>query len=327
MSSVRAEKGLSFWLAGEMGFSLSAQKNPLPLVLLCALLWGSAFPVIKQVYAYWEGIGLQRTLPMVLLFAGIRFSIAGSGLLLLGEGLRRELRATPWRPLAVFALAQTFLQYLFFYEAIAVSSASLAALLVATGSFWWMLLAPIMQGSPWPTRRQWCGLAIGGAGVALAVYKPGAGAGNPLLGAALMLAATASGAIGIIVFQRIRPTMGAVNATGLSLLLGGLGLVAAGSSELGAIPQMISVPVAVATVWLAFVSATAFSVWNHLSTVYPVALLASYRFLIPVCGVLEAQLFLSGESAGWGLLIGGALVVVSLSVARRAGSGGRGGVG
>ena len=212
------QKPLYFSGFGLMGSGLSALRNPLLPVLFCALLWGSAFPVIKDVYAYWEGLGLERSLSMILLFAGVRFSLAGGGLLLFGNGLRRELKETSWRPLLGFALAQTFVQYVFFYQAVAVSSASLAALLVATGSFWWMLLSPLLQRSPWPAPRQWLGLLIGGVGVSLAVYAPGSGAGSPLLGAILMLVATASGAVAIIIFQRVRPTMSPVNATGLSLM-------------------------------------------------------------------------------------------------------------
>lgn len=294
-------------------------RNPLLPALICALLWGSAFPAIKQVYAYWEHQGLSRTLPLIFLFAGVRFTIAGGGLLFFGKNLRRELRATPWKFLALLALTQTFIQYVFFYQAVAVSSGSLAALLVATGSFWWMLLAPLLQKTPWPTHRQWFGLALGGLGVTLAVYAPGAGAGNPFLGALFMLTATASGALAVITFQKIKPTMSAVNATGLSLFLGGLGLAAIGIPALSTLPQMFAGPVIPATLWLAFVSAAAFSIWNHLTTLFPVTLLASYRFLIPVCGVLESLLFISTESAGWGLLLGGTLVIASMLIARRTG--------
>lgn len=286
-------------------------------MLVCALLWGSAFPVIKQIYGYWAEIGLVRSLPMIFLLAGVRFSIAGGGLLIFGKGLRSELRRTPTRYLIGFALTQTFVQYVFFYQAIAISSGSLAALLVATGSFWWMLLSPLLQKSPWPTSAQWLGLCIGGIGVALAVYAPGAGAGKPLLGALLMLVATASGAVAIILFQRIKPSMSAVNATGVSLFTGGLALFLAGLRDVSALGEMFSLPVIFGTLWLAFVSAAAFSMWNHLSTIFPVTLLASYRFLIPVCGVIEAQLFLSGESAGWGLWLGGILVIFSMSIAQR----------
>ena len=80
---------------------------------------------------------------------------------------------------------------------------------------------------------------------------------------------------------------------------------------------IVILTVIIATLWLAFVSATAFSIWNHLSTLFPVTLLASYRFLIPVCGVLEAILLLKAESPGWGLAIGGLLVAFSMILAKR----------
>lgn len=292
-------------------------RTPLVPVLICALLWGSAFPAIKSVYEHWDGQGVTRSLPLVFLFAGVRFSVAGAGLLLLGRNLRDELRATSARLVAAFALTQTFVQYLFFYQAVAVSSASLAALLVATGSFWWMILAPVIQKTPWPSPVQWTGLLLGGAGVTLAIYQPGAGAGHPVAGGFFMITATGSGALAVILFSRIKPTMSAKNATGLSLLFGGLGLAALGSSAAPLVPALFDGPVILATVWLAFVSATAFSIWNYLSTIFPVTLLASYRFLIPVCGVLESLVFLRSESPGWGLILGGLLVLGSMSIARR----------
>lgn len=292
-------------------------RRPLLPALICALLWGSAFPVIKTVYNLWSEQGLQITLPVLLLFAGTRFSVAGLGLLTLGRGICLQIKATSWKLLAGLTLTQTYLQYVFLYQAIAISGASLTALLVATGSFWWMILAPLILKGPRPSSIQWAGLILGGVGVSLAVYAPGAGAGNPLLGATFMLTATASGAIGIILFSKIKPTMSSINATGFSLLLGGLALIASGSRALGSLGEMFTPPVLLATLWLSFVSAAAFSIWNHLSTIFPVTLLASYRFLIPVCGVIESLLFLSGESPGWGLVVGGVLVITSMVVAKR----------
>ena len=291
-------------------------KSPLLPVIVCSLLWGSAFPAIKTVYQNWDIQGLQRSLSFIFLFAGVRFCLSGVGLLIFGENLKNELRVTSWKLIAGFALAQTFIQYVFFHQAVSVSSASLTALLVATGSFWWMILAPLIQKTPWPSPTQWFGLVLGGLGVVLAIYKPGAGAGNPILGAFFMLTATASGAIALIIFAKIKPTMSAINATGLSLLLGGIGLTLIGGQALRDIGKMFDLSAILATFWLAFVSATAFSIWNHLSTIFPVTLLASYRFLIPICGVFEALVFLKTELAGWGLMIGGILVVTSMVLAK-----------
>jgi len=297
--------------------SFKSTTHPIIPVLICGLLWGSAFPVIKQVFLHWEDQGLQRTLPIVYFFAGVRFCISGTGLLIYGKNLRQEFRQTSLKALVFLALTQTLVQYLCFYQAVALSSASLASLLVATGSFWWMLLTPAILKTPWPNQSQWLGLIVGGVGVTLAVYAPGEGGENPIAGALLMLMASCSGALAVIVFQKIKQTMTAVNSTGISLLSGGAGLLIIGAGAMQHADVMFDTRVILSTLWLAFVSAAAFSLWNYLTTLYPVTLLASYRFLIPICGVVESLLFLKTESPGWGLLVGGVMVLASVIFAQK----------
>jgi len=289
----------------------------LPPALLCAVLFGSAFPAIKTVYAHWDAQGIEIGLFAIWIFAGVRFILGGIGLLCAARQPLVELRSTPWRLLLIFTLAQTFCQYLFFYLGVYVSSGSLASLLAGSGSFWWMILAPVIVKSPWPTRLQWAAVTLGFIGVALAVYSPGTGASNPLLGAAFILGSTFFGAIGIIVFGKIKPTMGSKAGSGYALLLGGIGLFLAGLPAFHMLPEIFDFKVICLTVWLAFVSAMGFALWNHLSTIYPVSLLASYRFLIPLCGVIESLLILKTETPGWGLLIGGPIILISIFAAQR----------
>ncbi len=296
---------------------LALRRSPLFPVLLCALLWGSAFPSIKIVYQSWDARGVEVGLAIIFLFAGIRFCVAGGGLLLAGKETLVELRQTSWKTLLVFAATQTFFQYVFFYNALHVASASLASLLVATGSLWWMILAPLLQKTAWPRFKQWGAFALGAIGVTLAVYAPGASAGSPVLGAILVIAATGSGAVAVILFQEIKTTMSAINATGFSLFGGGIGLCGLGIAAVPEIFQLFDPKVALITLWLAFVSAAAFSLWNYLTTIHPVTVLASYRFLIPVCGVAESLVFLKNEKPGWGLFVGGGLVVLSLILAEK----------
>ncbi|MFC5050602.1 DMT family transporter [Rubritalea spongiae] len=280
-------------------------------VLLCTLLWGSAFPCIKLVYQHWADLGLEIGLFDRWLFAGMRFVIAGAVLLLLARQPRDEWRETPKKYILLLSMGQTLFQYVFFYLGLSLASGSLAALMASTGSFWWMLLAPIMLGAAWPQWRQWAGLIVGALGVTLAVYAPGSGAGNPMLGALCVMLATFFGSVGVVIFSKIKPTMGARAATGFSLFLGGVGLCLLGLPAWSKAAVLFDSYVMMLTAWLVVVSATAFAVWNHISTLYPVHLLASCRFLIPVFGVLLSLSFLEGESAGWGLVLGGVLVIGS----------------
>ena len=281
------------------------------------MLFGSAFPAIKTVYADWESRGLEIGLFSIWMFAGVRFMIAGTGLLCAAKQPFLELKRTPWRLIMLFTLGQTLLQYIFFYLGVYVSSGSLAALLAGSGSFWWMMLAPLILKSAWPTRLQWAAVIFGFTGVAIAVYSPGSGASDPLLGAAFILLSTLFGSIGIIIFSKIKPTMGSKAGSGFALLFGGIGLFILGLPALSEIDQLFSPIVIYLTLWLAFVSAMGFALWNHLSTIYPVSLLASYRFLIPLCGVIESLTFLRSESPGIGLLIGGPMILISIYAAQK----------
>ncbi|MEP2776456.1 MAG: DMT family transporter [Luteolibacter sp.] len=291
----------------------------LPGALLCALLWGSAFPCLKTVYAIWDTQGFEPGLGDYWWFAGVRFTVAGVALLLLSRNPWRDIRSGPKSHLLTMSLTQTFGQYLLFYYAIAVASGSLTGLLVSSGSFWWVILAPLLSHAPKPSRGQWMALLLGAVGITLAIAKPGAGAGQPLLGAMLMIGASAMGAIGIIEFGKMGKRIGARAATGFSLALGGVLLLLAGAGSFGRVSELLGDPIVLLiTCWLSFVSAAAFALWNHLSTKFPVPLLAGYRFLIPLCGMGESLVFLKDESAGWGLIIGACLVAGSLVMMQRA---------
>lgn len=285
-------------------------------MLLCATLWGSAFPGIKSVYELWKLEGLKPTTADCWWFAGVRFTLAGLMLLAVARRPWAEFRATPKRALFGFAVTQTFGQYLLFYLAISAASASLSGLLSSLGSFWWMLLAPLVAGLPWPRPVQWLAVAIGFAGVVVAAGAEKAGEGNPWLGTLLLIGSTGLGTLGLVQFGALQKTIGARAATGFSLFGGGLGLLLAGASSFPRAALLMPPAVIGKTVWLAFVSAAAFAQWNYLSTRHPVPLLAGYRFLIPLMAAVESIIFL-GERPGWRFAAGGVLILGSLVASQR----------
>jgi drug/metabolite transporter (DMT)-like permease len=112
--------------------------------------------------------------------------------------------------------------------------------------------------------------------------------------------------------QKILKTMGARAATGYGLFLGGVMFMISGVSAWSSLPELFSTKVMWLTAYLAFVSALGFGLWNHLTSLFPVNLLAGYRFLVPICAVVESSLLVSGESPGIGIWLGGVLVIVAL---------------
>ena len=281
-------------------------------VLACALLWGSAFPAIKAIYAEWQSAGMEPTMPNRFVLAGVRFMIGGAALLIIARKPLQELAKTSFVSLLAFACAQTYIQYALFYTALAISSAVLGGLLVGSGSIWWLVLAPLLLKSPWPSSRQWGFISLGAVGVLLAVYRPGSGSGQAVLGAVLFCLCTLSGALGLILLQKILKTMGARSATGYGLLIGGILFMLSGISAWPEMQALFSSKVILLTLYLAFVSAFGFGLWNYLTSIFPVNLLAGYRFLVPVCAVIESSLLVSGETPGYGIWLGGVMVIVSL---------------
>ena len=216
---------------------------------------------------------------------------------------------------------QTVGQYVCFYLGLSYSSGALASLLVSGGSFWWVILAPRWLGQPALSRRQWVILAAGAGGVTLAVYSPGVTEGNPQLGGILILLAGLFGAIGLLAFQKMKPTMGSRAGTGFSLMLGGVVLVLLGIPAIGRGNwELFDGYVWGWTAWLAFVSAAAFSLWNHLSTIFPAPLLATYRFLVPVCGVFESLWLLENETLTPAMIVGGVIVLLAMTWSQREGA-------
>lgn len=280
-------------------------------VLICAILWGTAFPGIKYVYSIWpessQGDGR-------MLFAGIRFMIAG---LMVIPFVRRgsitdQLKKADLRLLVGLALTQTFAQYFFFYMGLAISSGVLGSLMVSCGSFWWILLSPLILKTPKPDVRHWFVLVICAFGIAAAVYKPGIGSGSPALGALCFLAASFNGALGLIIMKPLHRTLDSATATACSLFLGGVLLTVFGSRALPDIGGLFNPGAAGMTIYLAFVSAAAFVLWNRLAREFSVNILAGYRFLIPLAGIILSSLLIPNEKPGAGIYIGSVLILGSL---------------
>ena len=274
-------------------------------VIICAVLWGSAFPVIKNSYSQLniESYGEQ------LVFAGSRFVLAGLMLFPLCRGhFIQKIRNAPRLPLIAIILGQTYFQYIFFYYGLNISSGTLAALFVGSGSFWWMAIAPLVLKTPPPTRWHWMLLAGCCIGITLAAYTPGGDFINVGLGSAAFLCATLSGAVAATFMKRVAPVSGSRTPTAFSLAVGGLLLLLTAAPYWNSYFSHFNLTTLLVTAYLAFLSAAAFAIWNQLIEHYSVNVLSSFRFVIPLFGVIESVLFIPGETLRLGIIIGAIII-------------------
>ena len=92
------------------------------LAVLCTLLWGTAFPFIKLGY---EAFAVKGDTGSMLLFAGLRFSLAGLMVLLFLCCRERRfalLGKDNVKPALLLGSVQTLGQYLFTYAGIGCSA-------------------------------------------------------------------------------------------------------------------------------------------------------------------------------------------------------------
>lgn len=299
--------------------SLLAHKAAMPLIaLFCCLLWGSAFPALKTLYA---AVGAERAVDRILQ-AGIRFTLAGCMVLAVSAytqrktaSIRRAL-AIPRPALAVvvtIALLQTAVGYTCFYVGLGNTAAVKSSILVTFGNFATVVLAHFFIVGDRIDARKSAGLLLGIIGIIVTnITRLGSmdmsfqwlGEGALITGSLLM-------SIAAIIIKRKSHMMHPMVLNGWQMLMGGLLLLAGGLLGGGRI-QQIHFRTILLIIYLAAVSATAFTLWFMMFKYHSPAKLAIYKFSIPIFGSLLSVLLIPAESMTIEML--GALVLVSLGI-------------
>lgn len=278
-------------------------------------LWGSAFPMIKLSYAELH-IGASDIFHQ-LLFAGYRFFLASlliMGILLWRKGLIWQKGSG--RALLSIALFQTFLQYVFFYIGLGTSSGVQGSIIAGTTSFFQIIIAHFMYKNDRITARKLLGLLIGFLGVILVSSTGGSLQLSLGIGEILLLFAMFAGAMGNILAKNASQTLDIFYMTCLQMLIGSLGLIFIGASQVGFFPFTFDLKTGALLLYLALLSAAGFILWNTVMKYNKVGSISTYLFLIPVFGVLLSSLILNEKMHGF-VLLSLFLVIVGIIIVNR----------
>lgn len=277
------------------------------LALFCVLLWSSAIPMTKLGYAAF-GIGEDASVFTKLLFAGIRFTLAGVTVLLLGSVISRRPLAFPrehWGKVLLSGLMQATVQYLFYYIGLSHSSGTLGSILVSTSAFFVVLAAPLFYPQDRLTALKGIGCLLGLAGIIAA--SAGGELQFTLTGEGFLILSAASNAASSLLARRFTQQVAPMVLTGWGLTLGGALLLIVGLAGGGSLPQ-VNARALLILCYLFLLSAVAFSIWTTLLKYNDAGKVCIFNSLSPIFGTFLSILILGEDSFQLRYLISLALV-------------------
>lgn len=281
--------------------------------LTAAIAWGWAYPLIKLGFAEF---GITQVMTgSKMLFAGVRFILAGLIVLAIAAATRRRFEvagAGGWLYVLLFALLNTGLHYYFFYVGLSYSDGARAAILNSLGTFLLVLLACMFFKSDKLTSNKIIGCALGFAGIMALNIGGGAGGGFTFMGDGMIILNTFCAALAGLMTRGLGKRVDVFVGTGYSLALGGVMLVVPGLLMGGTLPNINAVGVVILML-LVCISALGFTLYNKLLTCNPVGKVAIFNSLIPVVGAVTSCMCL-GEPFYWKYVAAAALATAGIYI-------------
>ena len=291
------------------------QKNIVVIftAVLCCLLWGSAFPSIKLGYQLFE-IPSNSTASQIL-FAGTRFTLAGILVIIAGSLLQKRVlkpskEAIP--KVIKLCLLQTVTQYVFFYIGLANTTGVKGSIVNAVNVFFSILVSCCLFRMEKLNRQKILGCIIGFAGVVVVNLGGTFDMKFNFLGDGFLMISAFAYALSTAVIKIYGKDEDPVMLSGYQFFAGGLLMVLAGLFAGGNIPTVTVSGISL-LLYLAFVSAGAYTVWGILLKYNPVSKVAVFGFCTPIFGVILSALILK-EGASFDLKNLLALLLVCVGI-------------
>ncbi|NLP46920.1 MAG: DMT family transporter [Epulopiscium sp.] len=281
--------------------------------ILCAILWGSAFPVLKLSY---PELGLQPDdLYGKVVFAGFRFLLASIIIFVFFKLTTKEsIRVSKkyWLPLLGLGTLQTGLQYFFFYNGLAHTTGMKGSIIESIGNFFTVALAHFFYSNDKLNTKKWIGMGTGLLGIIIVNWGQEFGWSFSFRGEGFLIICSILSAIATIWAKEFSLNLHPILINAWQMFLGSILLLLFGlpNVEPG---FMTFTPFATGLfIYSALLSSVAFSLWYTLLKYNKAGEIALFRFIIPVAGAILSALFIPGEAFTFGIVI--SLILVSVGI-------------
>ncbi len=285
------------------------------IAILCCLLWGSATPSIKIGYQLFD-IHSDAVASQIL-FAGLRFALAGILTILFGSLISKKL-LTPKRkslfPIAKLAMVQTILQYVFFYIGHANTSGVKAAIINGSNVFLAILFAVLIFKSEKMTWLKLLGCITGFAGIiVININGLDFDLNMKLSGEGAILISAAAYALSSGMIKKYSSDENPVVLSGYQFLLGGAVMSIIAFCAGGRISGF-NIASTSLLIYMAMISSVAYTLWGILLKYNPVGKVTVFGFTNPLFGVILSAILLDEENQAFGIygLIAITLVCVGI---------------
>ena len=267
------------------------------LSLFCCMLWGSAFPAVKKGFHLFE-IASDNT-GSQLLFAGIRFAIAGMMVIIITSLISKKFLYPKKKSIGkviIISLFQTVIQYFFYYIGLARTSGVKASVIIGTSVFITLILSAVVFKLENLTAKKIVGCIIGFIGVMI-INMNGFSYdfSFTLTGEGFILISTVASAFSSVIMKKFSKDDNPMMLSGWQFFIGGIILAIMGFS-LGGRITFSGASTVILMLYLAFISAAAYTLWSMLLKHNPVSEISVYGFTKQIFGVLLSAVFL-GEVA------------------------------
>lgn len=281
--------------------------------LIACFLWGSAFPCIKIGYKLFH-ISSTNTYGKIL-FAGYRFFIASIMIFLTCFIARYSVKVNKinFMRLIILGLIQTFFQYIFFYIGLSNTTSVKGSIISASNTFFTVIIAHFFFAEDKMSVKKTLGVILGFLGVIIVNFKSnGFTGGFKFTGEGFVLISSILGALAGIYTKKLASDIPPFAVSAFQLFTGSIALILVGLLGGGKNTVIFTPKGTILIIYMAFISAAAFSIWSLLLKYNGVGRVSIYKFSIPLFGVALSCIFLNESFPNSNAII--AVILVSIGI-------------